>query len=191
MRLRRSGDRSYWVQYAIAGKTRKLRLGSFAELDISKARSSAKDVLARVRLGGDPASEKNHARVRASETFGMLITPFMVRQQSRLKPRSLTETRRHLDKLCKPLHPLPVAALNRRTIAARLTAIAATNGPAAANRVRGSLGAFCTWAAREGLIDNNPVSFTNKRSRPARANGCSRTPSSRRSGRRSAMISTA
>ena len=38
LRLRRSGDRSYWVQYAIAGKTRKLRLGSFAELDISKAR---------------------------------------------------------------------------------------------------------------------------------------------------------
>ena len=65
LRLRRSGDRSYWVQYAIAGKTRKLRLGSFAELDIGKARSSAKDVLARVRLGGDPASEKNHARVRA------------------------------------------------------------------------------------------------------------------------------
>ncbi len=162
LRLRRSGDRSYWVQYAIAGKTRKLRLGSFAELDIGKARSSAKDVLARVRLGGDPASEKNHARVRASETFGALIKPFMVRQQGRLRPRSLIETDRHLAKLCKPLHPLPVTALNRRTIAARLTAIAQSNGPAAANRVRGSLGAFCTWAAREGLIENNPVSFTNK-----------------------------
>ena len=74
LRLRRSGDRWYWVQYAIAGKTSKLRLGSFAELDIGKARSSAKDVLARVRLGGDPASEKSHARVRASETFGALIS---------------------------------------------------------------------------------------------------------------------
>ena len=88
--------------------------------------------------------------MRASETFGALIKPFMLRQQGRLKPRSLIETDRHLVKLCMPLHPLPVAGLNRRTIAARLTAIAQSDGPAAANRVRGSLGAFCTWAARRG-----------------------------------------
>ena len=162
LRLRRSGDRSFVVQYAVGGKSRKIRLGSPAELDIGKARSSAKDVLAKVRLGGDPASEKNHARVRAAETFGALIKPFMVRQQTKLKSRSLIELRRHLEKLCKPLHPLPVTALNRRVIAARLTAIAQDNGPAAANRVRGSLGAFCNWACREGLIDTNPVSFTNK-----------------------------
>ena len=163
LRLRRSGDRSWWVQYAISGRTRKLRLGSVAELDVSKARSTAKTALAQVRLGGDPASTKADARVRAGETFGALLKPFLHHQQTRLKPRSLKESERHLFKLCRSLHGLPIAALNRRTIAARLTAIAQTNGPAAANRVRGSLGAFCTWAIKEGLLDSgNPVAHTHK-----------------------------
>ena len=86
----------------------------------------------------------------------------MLRQQIKLKPRSLVETHRHLDKLCRPLHSLPIAALNRRTVAARLAAIAGANGPAAANRVRGSLGAFFTWSVMEGFRDDNPVSATNK-----------------------------
>jgi integrase len=157
VRLRRSGDRSFVLQYAIGGRTRKVRLGSVAELDINKARAAAKTLLAQIRLGGDPAAEKTHARVRAGETFGSLLKPFMLRQQIKLKPKSLTETRRHLEKLCKPLHPLPVAVIDRRAIAARLAAITEANGPAASNRCKGSLGAFFTWAMMSGFRDDNPV----------------------------------
>ena len=130
LRLRRSGDRSWWVQYAIAGRTRKLRLGSVAELDISKARSTAKDVLARVRLGGDPAHEKRAGRVLAGETVGALLPAFLERQRARLKPRSYLEVERHLNVHCKPLHPLAITALDRRTVATRLGQIAKTTGPA-------------------------------------------------------------
>lgn len=86
----------------------------------------------------------------------------MLHQQSRLRPRSLKETDRHLFKQCRALHSIPIATLNRRTVAAQLTAIAQSSGPAAANRVRGSLGAFCSWAMKEGFRDDNPVSATNK-----------------------------
>ncbi len=92
VRLRRSGHRSFVVQYAAGGRTKKIPLGSVAELDIGKARSTAKTLLAQVRLGGDPASEKAHARVRAGETFAALLKPFMQRQQTKLKPRSLVES---------------------------------------------------------------------------------------------------
>jgi len=118
--------------------------------------------LAKIRLGGDPASEKAQARARAGETFGSLVKPFMLHQQTKLKPRSLVESDRHLFKMCKPLHPLPIVAIDRRLIAARLAAIAEDNGPAAANRARGTLGAFFTWAIRQGLIDVHPVSLTHR-----------------------------
>jgi integrase len=160
VRLRRSGKRSLVLQYAVAGRTRKIPLGPVTEL--AKARQQAKTLLAQIRLGGDPASNKAQARARAGETFASLLRPFMIRQQTKLKPRSVTETRRHLEKLCRSLHPLPLVAIDRRTIAARLTAIASDNGPAAANRVRGSLGAFFTWIVREGLRDDNPVSLCNR-----------------------------
>ena len=162
LRLRRSGDRSWWVQYAVAKRTRKLRLGSVAELDIGKARSTAKDVLARVRLGGDPAHEKRVGRVQAGETVGALLPAFLERQRARLKPRSYVETDRHLSRHCKPLHPLAITALDRRTIATCLAKIAKASGPVAANRVRSSLSAFLTWCAREGYIDTNPAAYTNK-----------------------------
>ena len=62
----------------------------------------------------------------------------------------------------KPLHGYPIDSIDRRTIAIRLAEIAKASGPAASNRVRTSLSAFFTWAAREGYVDANPVAFTNK-----------------------------
>ena len=43
-----------------------------------------------------------------------------------------------------------------------LATLGQERGPAAANRTRASLSALFTWAAKEGLCDVNPVSFTNK-----------------------------
>jgi integrase len=162
LRLRASGAKSWIVQYAIAGRTRKVRLGSLAELDPSQARNTAKNLLAKVRLGGDPAGEKKAARVRATETLGALLPRFLERQRARMKPRSYQETERHLLAHAKPLHGYPIESIDRRAIASRLAAVTKTSGPAASNRVRASLSAYFTWLAREGYVASNPVSYTNK-----------------------------
>ena len=57
LRMRATGAKTWMVQYAIAGKTRRMVLGSPAVLDPGKAREAAKDLLATVRLGRDPAAE--------------------------------------------------------------------------------------------------------------------------------------
>lgn len=162
LRVRASGAKAWMVQYAIGGRTRRMTLGSPAVLDVSKARSLAKDLLAKVRLGGDPVAERTAARTRASETFGALLPRFLERQHARMKPRSYQETERHLLVHAKQLHGHPINAVDRRAIATRLAAIARASGPAAANRVRTSLSAFFTWLAREGYVDANPVAYTNK-----------------------------
>ena len=139
-----------------------MALGSVAVLDPGKARETAKRLLAQVRLGHDPARDKITARSKAAETFGALLPRFLERQRARLKPRSYEETERHLKAHAKPLHGYSIEALERRTIATRLAEIEKRSGPAASNRVRTSLSAFFTWAAREGYVDANPVAFTNK-----------------------------
>jgi len=168
LRVRASGVYSWMIQYAIAGRTRRVVLGLASALDPGKARATAKDLLAQVRLGRDPAAEKDRARVRAAETFGALLPRFLERQRTRLKPRSYVETARHLQRHAKALHGSPIEAITRRTIAARLAEIEKHNGPAARNRVRASLSAYFTWAAKEGYVDNNPVAFTNKAEEKAR-----------------------
>ena len=162
VRLREGGSRTFVVQYKVGAKHRRMPLGSVAAIDLGNARATAKDLLAAVRLGRDPAGEKLEQRQKISSTFGMLLPRYLSRQRSRLKPRSYEETERHLVVHAKPLHGREVEKIDRRTIAIRLAEIAEQNGPAAANRTRASLSGYFAWLLREGILEANPVLNTNR-----------------------------
>ncbi len=49
-------------RYKFAGKARAMMIGSYAELSLSKARESAKELSARVALGYDVAGEKQERK---------------------------------------------------------------------------------------------------------------------------------
>ena len=80
LRIRASGVRTWLVQYAIHGRTRRISLGAPAAVDPGQAREAAKDILARVRLGHDPAAEKRTARTKAADTLGALVPRFLQHQ---------------------------------------------------------------------------------------------------------------
>ena len=163
-RVRKGGSKTFIVQYEQGLLRRRMTLGSAKLLDPATARSRARDIMAAVRLGRDPAGEKLEFRVRAAETFGKAVERFLERQRVRLRPRSYSEVERHLDRQAKPLHRLPLAKIDRRTIAGRLSELAKESGPIAADRCRASLSALFAWAIREGLADSNPVTHTNRAS---------------------------
>jgi integrase len=162
VRVRAGGSKSFVVQYKFGSRHRRLTLGAVSALDLGKARTTAKDLLAAVRLGRDPAGEKLEAREQAAETFGALLPRYLAQQRAKLKPRSYVETERHLLVAAKPLHSHPVKKLDRRVIAMRLAATAESSGPVAANRLRASLSTYFTWLAREGLVEVNVVANTNR-----------------------------
>lgn len=163
VRVRASGHRSFVVQYKIGQKSRRMVLGQVGELDLSKARSTAKDILARVRLGADPAAEKIEARQKTSSTFGALLPRYLVHTRARVKSRSYVELARHLELHARPFHNRAIESIDRRSIAIRLAEIAESSGPSAANRTRSSLVTYFGWLLREGLLEGeNPVLNTNK-----------------------------
>jgi len=164
VRVRAGGSRTWIVQYGIGGKERKLPLGLVSALDPSKARSLAKDVLARVRLGEDPLALKHEARARANETLGAQLPRYLAFKRASLRPRSYAQVARHLTVHAKPLHNRPLATLasDRRGVAIVLAKVAEASGPVEANMVRSSLSACCRWLMGEGLLDGNPIIATNK-----------------------------
>jgi integrase len=162
LRLRVGGSRIYVVQYKLGAKHRRLTLGSTALLRLEQARDKARQVLAKVRLGDDPATEKAEAKVRAGDICEAAIRRYLTRQRSRLRPRSYTASEHNLLVHWKSLHGLPVAKVDRRTIASRLSEIVDNSGPAAADRARATLSSFFTWAMKEGLLDASPVTATNQ-----------------------------
>src|SRR5262249_59876556 len=138
------GGGGHWLrgQSARAGHSRRIVVGKLGSIDPGKACAGARDLMAQVRLGRDPAAEKEHERARALETFAAVLPRFLERQKVKQKPRSYEETERHLMKHCKAFHRYPVESLDRRIIGARLADIAKQNGPAASNRVRASLSTY-------------------------------------------------
>jgi integrase len=162
IRVREGGSRTWVVQYDIGGRTRKMTLGSTDVLTAAKARGKAKDILAAVRLGSDPANEKSSTRAKAGKTFGLLLPGYLEHQRSALKPRSLEEVERHLMNHCGPMHARPIDAIDHRLAAQLLANIRRSSGPAAANRVRTSVGAYFGWLMGEAEASSNPFSATNK-----------------------------
>ena len=163
VRLRAGGSRKFVVQYDIGSRTKRMTLSAVGAIGLTAARKLAQQILAGVKLGRDPANERSEARERADEAFGALLERYLPYKAAQVRPRSLKEIERHLCTYARVLHPRPVAAIDRRAIAALVSATAAKAGPATANCMLGSLSGYFNWLLREGLIEGaNPASLVNK-----------------------------
>jgi integrase len=162
LRIREGGSRVFVVQYKLGQRHRRMTLGSIAQLRLDDARSKARDILAAVRLGRDPAGEKIEAVAALADHCEPHMRRYLTSQRSRLRPSSMNRAEHHLLDHWKPLHAMPLIRIDRRAVAARLSELAADRGPAAADRARAALSAFFVWAMKEGLIEANPVLATNR-----------------------------
>ena len=165
LRVRNGGKRehrTYILQYKIGPKQRRMTLGNVAKIGLDDAQRKARKLFGQIAEGKDPANDKAVARTEASHTFDVIASEFLRVQQAKLKPRTLIETQRFLQKHWKPLHRLALASISRATVAAQLRVIARDHGLVSADRARAALSAFFTWAMGEGLAEGNPVIGTNK-----------------------------
>jgi integrase len=168
VRVRAGGSKVYVVQYAIGNKQRRMSLGNVELQGVDKAREKAKDILAKVRLGHDPAGEKQQARETATDTFKDVAKRFLAFQLAHggkegrgLRPRSYSEAERHLMMHAKTLHGLLLAKIQQRDIASVISTVRAKHA-VTANRVRTSLASLFSWAIGEGLVQSNPVTGTKR-----------------------------
>ena len=170
IRLRDGGTRNWIYRYRIGPKQRSIILGSATSVSAVTARKNASALEARVRLGDDPASDRENARLEAGNTFDALAQQYIEARQSEWRPTTATEIRRHLLQHAKPLHRAPIASVSQRNIANLLNVVAKDAGDVTANRVRSSLCALFGWAMREGvrLPEGNVAALTNKREEKSR-----------------------
>jgi integrase len=175
-RIRRGGGRTLIYQYAWGGKSPRLTLcdatpeafstikdrdGTVVKLGI---RELAAQLQAKVRLGQNPAGEKQEARKRAADTFEVIAKKFLLAKKESVRPGTFIEVQRHMLKHARPLNGMHVGAIARRDAASLLEAIKDTRGPVAANRLRSSLSDFFGWCLSTGIegVENNPITGTTK-----------------------------
>jgi integrase len=180
LRLRAGGSRSWVFQYAIGKKQRRLSLGAATPESFTThkgqdgtgkqlgIREQAAHLHAKVKLGQDPAGEKQQARETAADTFEQVAERFLAFQKAHggkdgkgLRDSSYVEAERHLIMHAKTLHRLLLAKIQQRDIASVISAVRVKH-PVTANRVRTSLASLFSWAISEGLVAINPVSGTKR-----------------------------
>jgi integrase len=162
LRLREGGTRTWIYRYRLGKKQRSITLGNAKAVPLALARANAGQLEAKVRLGGDPAADKETARLETNNIVGPLIDQYLDARKLEWRPNSLREFKRHLLVYAKPLHGLPIGTLSQRTVADLLNDTAKASGAVAANRLRATLAAFLSWTIRLGveLPKGNVVSNT-------------------------------
>jgi integrase len=168
LRARSGGSKVLVFSYKYAGKTRKITLGSATAINISKARETARDLNARVRLGQDPAGERDDAKLKARETVGAVIPRFLSHERTHLSARWYDNKEHHLLVHAKPLHPLQIDKVEKRDVATCLVPVAENSGERTSDIVRASISSLYVWAITQGLVDHNPVIGTLRHAQKSR-----------------------
>jgi integrase len=163
VRLRGSTKRWY-CQYRTAAGQRRESLGDTRKIKLDAARKIARARFAAVELGGDPAADRNTARVAAAAvklTLGAVADRYLKAKQSTLRPNSYAAAVRYFGQHWAPLRPMPIGAITRAHVAAELQVMIADRGRIAAARARSNLSALYSWAIGEGLVEHNVVTGSN------------------------------
>ncbi len=116
LRTRDGGSRTWIFQYKLGTKQRRMVIGKASALTPTRARKIAGYLYAKVRLGNDPASERDAAKVQAAETFKAVADRFLERQKKRLRPRSYPDVERHLLIHAKPLHGISLEPISKSLV---------------------------------------------------------------------------
>jgi integrase len=119
-------------------------------------------------LGTDVADERAQAEVQEKRLLKSVIEQYLQARKGELRENSFREVSRYLLKIFKPLHHMPISAIQRADVASILRDIAVER-PTTAAMARSILATFFGWTIGEGFIDANPVAGTNKpKAQPSR-----------------------
>lgn len=151
IRVRASGSMSYVVLYRFGsgrgGISRRFTISSTRKITPDEARKIAKEVLADVVKGGDPANEKTKRRDAC--TFSQLVTEYLKIIKDKKKESTYYLYRHWLEDLASPVLGKKKAEDIRTNEIERLH-LSLANTPTTANRVLTTISSMYSWGMGPG-----------------------------------------
>lgn len=144
-----SSRKVFIIQYRVAGRSRRMKIGVYDPMTVEQARIKAKQLLGAVSEGQDPVAERHYGSALPTlNTFAdQYLTDYA---ELKKKARSVVEDRRNLEKHIRPaLETRRIDTVTKQDIARLHHAMRKT--PIAANRVRALLVTMFTLAEDWGV----------------------------------------
>ena len=156
LRIHPSGRKVWIVQARIEGRSRRIVIARHGEIELAQARRRARDMLARIRAGGNPADDIQ--REKQTPTLREFADEYLRRSDPHWKPSGRKTVRIYLKARILPAFgKMPLDAIGPADVAAWFDA-ASRDRPGAANRAFEILRAMMNRAEEWGLRErgSNP-----------------------------------
>jgi integrase len=162
LRVTETGHKTWVVLYRMSGKLTWQTLGTYPPLSLADAREMAKDALADVQKGINPAAEKQTAR--DADTFDALADRYLTEWARRMKkPSSMREDERNIGKELRPVWGVRKAnEIQRRDVIALVDGIAARGAEIHANRILALVSKIFNFAISKEIVETNPTHLVTK-----------------------------
>ena len=132
LRIHPSGRKVYIVQARIEGRSRRIVIARHGEMELAEARRHARDMLARIRAGGNPADDIR--REKETPTLRQFADEYLRRCEPHWKPSGRTTVRIYLKARILPTFGrMPLDRIGPEDVAAWFDT-ASKDRPGAANR---------------------------------------------------------
>lgn len=148
------GARTFYLHYTRRADNRRARikLGTYPEMTLAKARETARSVRGKIGEGNDPAADKRAQA--ASLTVRDLVENYVARHAStkRSGDAIARRLRRNVSDL---IGDVKLSELHRRDLTRCIDAVKDRGSPIAANRVFSGIRTMIRWAHARGDLDQN------------------------------------
>jgi integrase len=167
-----SGRRSWAFRYRYNGISRKLTLGPYPAISLSKARDLANRAIVAVTEGSDPATEKQaakaaarkeselpiHDRIKDPVESNDIVTLFIKRYcEPNVRKSHLRETERILrSEVQRIWEKRRLSEITPADVLALLDGIMDRGAPIQANRTLAALRKLCNWAVERQILKVSP-----------------------------------
>lgn len=154
LRLSYGGNRSWVVFYRHGGRLRRLKLGTYPDLNLADAREAWRKARGDAQAGRDP-SRVRLAGAGATD-FAGVAKEWLQRDQA--KNRRVHVVARMIERDALPAWGhRQIASIGRRDVLDVIDAIVDRGAPIMARRVHAHLHRLFKWAVGRGIIESNPL----------------------------------
>ncbi len=157
----KTGRKTWLIRYRSNGTHQRMKLGTYPNLSLAKAREMARNELSRAEAGEDPAKEKKEAQERHERsTFEDLANEVLAAKARKTRESTQHERRRILDaELLPSWGQRPVSEISRRDVVQLVEGIANRGADTMANRTLAFIRLIFNEGLRRGFptLESNPA----------------------------------